>query len=159
MTSPAADPQKSGDADRAGTSEPRPQAWRFILGVILVALIAGAFAAAFRAALTSALHAIAGASDVVSAMKHAPLWARFALPGFGGLLAGVIGLLVARAPAGHGVGDVMEAVVLGRVQLSLRVTLLKSIASWLAIVFGGSIGREGPLIQFGVLRVSSSAIV
>jgi CIC family chloride channel protein len=43
----------------------------------------------------------------------------------------------------------MEAVVLGRVRLSLRVTLLKSAASWLAIAFGGSIGREGPLIQFG----------
>jgi CIC family chloride channel protein len=43
----------------------------------------------------------------------------------------------------------MEAVVLGRVRLSMRVTLLKSLASWFAIVFGGSIGREGPLIQFG----------
>lgn len=43
----------------------------------------------------------------------------------------------------------MEAVVLGRVRLSLRVTLLKSLASWLAIAAGGSLGREGPLIQFG----------
>ncbi|MFK9175224.1 chloride channel protein, partial [Escherichia coli] len=62
---------------------------------------------------------------------------------------GLLGMLVARAPAGHGVGDVMEAVVLGRVRLSMRVTLLKSAASWLAIATGGSIGREGPLIQFG----------
>lgn len=51
--------------------------------------------------------------------------------------------------AGQGVGDVMEAVVLGRVGLSMRVTLIKSAASWLAIAFGGSLGREGPLIQFG----------
>ncbi len=43
----------------------------------------------------------------------------------------------------------MEAVVLGQVRLSMRVTLLKSAASWLAIAFGGSLGREGPLIQFG----------
>lgn len=40
----------------------------------------------------------------------------------GGLLAGVLAMLVERAPAGHGVGDVMEAVVLGRVRLSLRLS-------------------------------------
>lgn len=122
---------------------------RFGLGVVLVAVAAAAFAAAFRSALALALHRAAGTSDVVSAMLVAPRWARLALPATGGLLAGLLGMLVARAPAGHGVGDVMEAVVLGRVRLSMRVTLLKSAASWLAIATGGSIGREGPLIQFG----------
>jgi CIC family chloride channel protein len=125
------------------------QSRRFALGLTLVALSAAAFAIAFRAALAYAMRAAADAPDVVSAMKQAPFWVRLLAPAVGGLLAGVLGLLVARAPAGHGVGDVMEAVVLGRVQLSMRVTVMKSIASWLAIVFGGSIGREGPLIQFG----------
>jgi CIC family chloride channel protein len=50
---------------------------------------------------------------------------------------------------GQGVGDVMEAVVFGRIHLSLRASLLKSLGSFLAIASGGSIGREGPLIQFG----------
>jgi CIC family chloride channel protein len=31
----------------------------------------------------------------------------------------------------------------------MRVTLLKSLASFIAIGSGGSLGREGPLIQFG----------
>ena len=31
----------------------------------------------------------------------------------------------------------------------MPVTLLKSLSSWLAIASGGSLGREGPLIQFG----------
>lgn len=123
--------------------------WRFGLGLVLVALGASAFAVAFRWGLGFALQQVAGTADVVSAMKKAPLWARVVCPAVGGLLAGTLGLLVARGPAGHGVGDVMEAVVLGRVRLSMRVTLLKSAASWLAIAFGGSIGREGPLIQFG----------
>jgi CIC family chloride channel protein len=122
---------------------------RFTLGVLLVALAASAFAIAFRYALLASLREVADAADVVTAMRQAPIWARLLAPAVGGLLAGAIGLLVARAPAGHGVSDVMEAVVLGRVQLSLPVTLLKSLASWLAIAFGGSIGREGPLIQFG----------
>jgi CIC family chloride channel protein len=82
-------------------------------------------------------------------MRALPLWLRVVLPAAGGLLAGAVGMIVARSSQGHGVGDVMEAVVLGRVRLSLRVTLLKSLASWLAIASGGSLGREGPLIQWG----------
>jgi CIC family chloride channel protein len=74
---------------------------------------------------------------------------RFLMPALGGLAAGLLALATARAPMGQGVGDVMEAVVLGRVHLSVRVTLLKSLASFLAIASGGSLGREGPLIQFG----------
>jgi CIC family chloride channel protein len=58
-------------------------------------------------------------------------------------------MLVMRGREGQGVSNVMEAVVLGKVRLPMRVTLLKSAASWLAIASGGSIGREGPLIQFG----------
>lgn len=126
-----------------------PSRWRYALGVVLVAAAAAGFAAGFRAALAIVLELSAGTSNVVTAMARAPWWARLLLPAVGGLLAGLLGRIVARAPAGHGVGDVMEAVVLGRVRLSLPVTLLKSAASWLAIAFGGSIGREGPLIQFG----------
>jgi CIC family chloride channel protein len=121
----------------------------FGLGVLLVAVGAAAFAIAFRSALGASIDAVAGTSDVVSAMRRAPLWARLAIPALGGFCAGLLGLLVARSPGGRGVGDVMEAVVLGRVHLSMRVTLLKSFASFCAIVSGGSIGREGPLIQFG----------
>lgn len=129
--------------------EPAFASWRFGVGVLVVALMAAAFAIAFRAGLSFVLEAVASAPDVVSAMERAPVWARVILPACGGLLAGAIGLAVMRAPAGHGVADVMEAVVLGRVHLSMRVTLLKSAASWFAIAFGGSLGREGPLIQFG----------
>jgi len=116
---------------------------------VLVALGAAGFAIAFRAALSFVVRRFAGATDVVSAAQAAPVWLRLLSPAIGGLLAGLLGIVVARAPAGQGVADVMEAVVLGRVRLSMRVTLLKSLSSWLAIVSGGSLGREGPLIQFG----------
>lgn len=122
---------------------------RFALGVLAVALAAAGFAIAFRAGLSFVVHRWGNGPDVVSAAKLAPVWLRLLAPGVGGLLAGLLGVLVARAPAGQGVADVMEAVVLGRVRLSMRVTLLKSLSSWLAIASGGSLGREGPLIQFG----------
>ena len=114
---------------------------RFAVGVFLVAVLAAAFAVGFRFALGFALLQVAGAKDVVTAMQAAPLWLRVASPALGGLLGGCLGLVFARGPQGHGVGNVMEAVVLGRFNLSFRVTLLKSAASWLAIASGGSIGR------------------
>jgi CIC family chloride channel protein len=127
---------------------------RFALAVLLVSLAASTFAIAFRAALQLPLRWLGeapdmGTADVVTAMRAAPLWLRVLLPTGGGLLAGLLARWVARAKEGHGVADVMEAVVLGRVRLSLRVTLLKSLASWCALATGGSLGREGPLIQFG----------
>lgn len=122
---------------------------RFALGVVLVALGTAVFAIAFRSALSSLYRRLVGASDVVSALSLAPWWLRVLLPAVGGLTAGTLSRFAARGAGGHGVGDVMEAVVLGRVRLSMRVTLLKSIGSWCAIASGGSIGREGPLIQFG----------
>jgi CIC family chloride channel protein len=122
---------------------------RFGAGLLVVALAAAFFALAFRWALLLVVQALSGASDVVSAMRALPVYARWSLPALGGLLVGTIGALSARFGSSQGVSDVMEAVVLGRRRISLRVTLLKSLASWCAIATGGSLGREGPLIQFG----------
>lgn len=122
---------------------------RLFAGILVVAVTAGAFAVGFRTLLGMVIRLFGGTSDVVSAASRAPAWLRLLTPAAGGLLAGLLGLATARSRMGQGVGDVMEAVVLGRVHLSMRVTLLKSLASFLAIVTGGSLGREGPLIQFG----------
>lgn len=129
------------------------QSWstaaRFAIAVLVVAALTAAFASAFRAALGLVLVRLGGASDIVQVMRGLPLPARVALPALGALCGGFLARLAARTPSADGVGAVMEAVVLGRVHLSMRSTLLKSSASWLAIVSGGSLGREGPLIQFG----------
>ncbi|MCC7541176.1 MAG: chloride channel protein [Deltaproteobacteria bacterium] len=121
----------------------------YATGIVAAALLAAGFAIAFRAALAFVWLHTAGTVDVVAALGSAPWWLRVSLPGVGGLVAGTMTLLVAKAAGGHGVGEVMEAVVLGQRRLSVRVTLVKSLASWLAIASGGSLGREGPLIQFG----------
>ena len=132
--------------------EPREGArrwtFRLILALILVSVTAGAFAIMFRAALSVVLHDVFDASNIVDAMTRLGWWWRLALPAIGALIAGVLSLLVTRRQGG-GVSDVMEAVALGRTRLSMPVTLIKSLASWFAIVCGGSRGREGPLIQFG----------
>ena len=116
---------------------------------MVVGLLAGAFAAGFRAAFAAIVRLASGQADLVVALERAPVAARLLLPALGGLVAGLLAALARRSRAGQGVGDVMEAIVLGGVRLSLRVTLLKSLASLAAMVTGGSIGREGPLIQLG----------
>jgi chloride channel protein, CIC family len=121
---------------------------RFLIALVLVAIAAGGFAIAFRATLTFAVRSVSGVSNIVDAMTNSAWWWRLTLPMLGALVAGMLSLTIAKR-GGGGVSDVMEAVALGRARLSMLVTLVKSAASWCAIVCGGSLGREGPLIQFG----------
>lgn len=130
-------------------SDRKPWSLRFAVAVVAVGLLAGAFAAGFRAIFAGLLRLASGQADLVVALEHAPVAARLLLPALGGLVAGLLTALARRSRAGQGVGDVMEAIVLGGVRLSLKVTLLKSAASLAAMVTGGSIGREGPLVQLG----------
>jgi CIC family chloride channel protein len=116
---------------------------RFLAALVLVAVGAAAFAIGFRGALGLVYRHVLGGRDVMEAITHAAWYLRLLLPALGGLLAGLI------ARKGQGFGEVMEAAVLGRVHLSLRATARKALGSWFAIAGGGSIGREGPLIQFG----------
>lgn len=120
---------------------------RFLIALSLVALGAAAFAVIFRHALALWYHVAFRSDDVVSAISRLPWWMRLSLPVLGGATAGLISRL--RASPGQSMSNVMEAVVLGRVQLSMRTTLSRALASWTAIATGMSIGREGPLIEFG----------
>jgi len=122
--------------------------WRRWVAVVAVALTAAGFAIAFRAGL-AAIGELLGGSGVVAMIEAAPGWERVALPATGGLLVGGVMLIAARVREGAGVGFVMEAIVLGRVRVPLTRSALQAVASWLAIASGNSLGREGPLIQFG----------
>jgi CIC family chloride channel protein len=122
--------------------------WQRWLAVIVVALVAAGFAIAFRGALT-AVNRLLGGDGSVAMIEAVPAWERIVLPAGGGLLVGLLLLAAARLREGAGVGFVMEAIVLGRVRLPLTRSALLAIASWLAIASGNSLGREGPLIQFG----------
>ncbi|HVQ15027.1 MAG TPA: chloride channel protein [Vicinamibacterales bacterium] len=120
---------------------------RFLVGLVLVAAGAAAFAIAFRSSLAWLYRALFAADDVVDAVRGLPPWMRFALPVCGATAAGVIAFF--RSVPAQGVSNVMEAVALGNVRLSLRATVSRVLASWAAIAAGMSIGREGPLIEFG----------
>jgi CIC family chloride channel protein len=114
---------------------------------VSVALGAALFAVAFRAGLAWWYRSAFAEDNVVAAIVGLPWWLRVAVPTTGGFAAGVVAR--SRRASSQGVSNVMEAVVLGRVTLSLRTTVSRVTSSALAIASGMSIGREGPLIEFG----------
>ncbi len=71
------------------------------------------------------------------------------VPIIGGLLVGLITKYAASEAKGHGVPEVMEAMTLHGGKMRPRIVLFKALASALSIGSGGSVGREGPIIQVG----------
>lgn len=77
------------------------------------------------------------------------------IPVIGGLLVGPIIAKFAVEAKGHGVPEVMQALILRGGRIRPRVALAKIIASALCIGTGGSAGREGPIVQVGSALGSS----
>ncbi|MGC8485694.1 MAG: chloride channel protein, partial [Candidatus Baltobacteraceae bacterium] len=67
----------------------------------------------------------------------------------GGCIAAYITVRFAPEAKGHGVPEVMEAVALRGGVMRPRIIAIKSIVSATSIGFGGSCGREGPIVQIG----------
>lgn len=71
------------------------------------------------------------------------------VPVVGALLVGPLIAYFAAEAKGHGVPEVMQAIVLRGGRIRPRVAIAKIIASALCIGTGGSAGREGPIVQVG----------
>jgi CIC family chloride channel protein len=76
-------------------------------------------------------------------------------PATGGLLVGWLTYRYAREAKGHGVPEVMAAVALRGGRIRPRVAVIKALASSICIGSGGSVGREGPIVQIGSALGSS----
>ena len=71
------------------------------------------------------------------------------IPLLGALLVGPVVAFWAAEAKGHGVPEVMQALILRGGRMRPRVVLAKILASAVCIGTGGSAGREGPIIQVG----------
>jgi CIC family chloride channel protein len=88
-------------------------------------------------------------------IRQIPFWWKIPVPAVGGLLCGMIIYFFAREAKGHGVPEVMEAVTLHGGRIRPRVVVAKMLASAMCIASGGSVGREGPIVQIGSALGSS----
>ncbi|GAB4481020.1 MAG: hypothetical protein Kow00124_28320 [Anaerolineae bacterium] len=82
-------------------------------------------------------------------------WGMVIIPAVGGLLVGPLIYFFAREAKGHGVPEVMEAIALKGGRIRPIVVVVKAIASALTIGTGGSVGREGPIVQIGAAAGST----
>jgi chloride channel protein, CIC family len=71
------------------------------------------------------------------------------IPVIGGLIYGPLIYRYAREARGHGVPEVMIAVAENGGRIRPQVSVVKALASALCIGVGGSVGREGPIVQIG----------
>ena len=122
---------------------------------VLIGVISGLGAVAFRWLINSFQSLFFdGGGTVLSFMGN---WYILVIPAAGGLLVGPIIYFLAREAKGHGVPEVMEAVAMKGGRIRPRVAIIKSLASALCIGSGGSVGREGPIVQIGASAGSALA--
>lgn len=76
-------------------------------------------------------------------------WLLLLIPAGGAFVVGLIIYFFSSEAKGHGVPEVMEAISLRNGIIRARVVASKAVASALTIASGGSVGREGPIIQIG----------
>ncbi|MGC8602561.1 MAG: chloride channel protein [Desulfomonilaceae bacterium] len=126
-----------------------------LLGII-VGLLGGLGAVVFRYLIGLFQELIYTTSGDLSAAAHALPWWRIVLgPAIGGLVVGPMVYFFAREAKGHGVPEVMDAVARKGGRIRKRVAFVKILASAICIGSGGSVGREGPIVQIGSALGSS----
>ncbi|HEX4787461.1 MAG TPA: chloride channel protein [Actinospica sp.] len=147
---------------QAATGYLRASQGGLFLLAVLVGVGAGLGAVAFRYLISTFTwlatgHTEFGQQGRISS-DHLP-WLGVAffvvVPVVGGLLYGPLIFRWAREARGHGVPEVMIAVADNGGRIRPQVSVVKALASALCIATGGSVGREGPIVQIGSAMASS----
>ncbi len=111
-----------------------------IAGVILLQLIR----------LTTNLAYFGAFSLADLPLAASPLGALAAVvPVLGAIVVGVMARYGSEKIRGHGIPEAIEAILLGRSRLDVKVAILKPLSSAISIGTGGPFGAEGPIIMTG----------
>ncbi|MEJ2719572.1 MAG: chloride channel protein [bacterium] len=123
----------------------------FMVVVAVVIGIFGGFGAIFfRFAIRVFERLFFGSWDYsLDYILQLPWYYKLFAPAAGGLIIGPIVYHLAREARGHGVPEVRESIVMRGGAIRARVMFAKITASAVCIGSGGSVGREGPIVQIG----------
>jgi CIC family chloride channel protein len=117
---------------------------------IIVGIAGGFGAVGFRSLINLFQSIFYGSSEeLIGLVGSIPWFYKIWLPAAGGLIVGPLVYFFAREAKGHGVPEVVEAVTLRSGLIRKRLVLIKALASAICIGSGGSVGREGPIVQIG----------
>lgn len=121
----------------------------------LIGVLGGISGLAFRSVVDWVQWILTGHSETLAdvASKLEP-WHRVAVPAVGGLLAGLVLHYGSRLTKNRRAADYMEAVTLGDGVIRSQPTLVSIVSSVFSIASGGSIGREGPMVQLSAMMAS-----
>ncbi len=117
---------------------------------IFIGVLGGYGAVGFRY-LINFIQTIAYGSpaELLDLVGTIPWGMRILIPALGGLIVGPVVYFLAREAKGHGVPEVMYAVALNQGIIRKRIVFIKALVSAVCIGTGGSVGREGPIVQIG----------
>ncbi|MGA9193128.1 MAG: chloride channel protein, partial [Anaerolineales bacterium] len=143
------------DAPSLAAPPPSLGSLKFSSLSILVGIVAGLGAVLFRAmiALFHNFFFLGKLSIIYDTNSHTPAgpWGPgiILVPVIGGAIVSFLVKNFAPEAKGHGVPEVMDAIYYNRGRIRPVVAAIKSLASAISIGSGGSVGREGPIIQIG----------
>jgi CIC family chloride channel protein len=121
-----------------------------IVIAIIIGILSGFAAIGIRAMIKAISYiSFPGNGNILQNIISNPWYVVLLAPIVGGLLVGPIIYFFAQEAKGHGVPEVMQAILLQGGKIRPRVAFVKAIASAISIGSGGSVGREGPIIQIG----------
>ena len=117
----------------------------------IVVGVAGGYGAVGFRYLINFIQSIAygSSAELLDVVQSIPWHMRIVIPAIGGLIVGPIVYFFAREAKGHGVPEVMYAVALKQGIIRKRIVFIKALVSAVCIGTGGSVGREGPIVQIG----------
>jgi chloride channel protein, CIC family len=131
------------------------EAHSMLLWAGVVGLVGALVTIAFRDSLGGVQWLLVGHSGSLVEMAKTLSWqVRVILPTVGGIVAGTFLVLAKRFSSGV-TSDYMEAVAIGNGNISIRQTILRSFSSLCTIASGGSIGREGAMVQLAAMCASA----
>ncbi len=117
---------------------------------VIIGLLCGVGAVSIQYLIKWFQHMFWGAEEFPPEhMAMVPFYLKIIIPTLGATAVGALVYFFAREAKGHGVPEVMQAVALRNGIIRPRVAIVKLLASSLFIGSGGSVGREGPVIQIG----------
>lgn len=131
---------------------------------VAIGVIAGLGAVGFRKliALFHNLFFYGHFSAVYDTLRHGPAstWGPLVIlaPVAGALIVTFLVNRFAPEAKGHGVPEVIDALYFKRGVIRAPVALIKALASSISIGSGGSVGREGPIVQIGATFGSRLAL-